>query len=110
MQYFLFDIRYKPHIMFCLHHIRFSDDIELMTGKRPGLYWLICWKFVSPVAMIGILVASVIDMSLSGAGYEAWDAIRGVKYERPWPVWCEVLIAVLICLSVLWVPIVALLK
>ena len=52
---------------------RFSDDIELMTGSRPGVYWLICWKFVSPVAMTGILVASVIDMSFNGAGYEVGD-------------------------------------
>ena len=81
-----------------------------MTGNRPNLYWLICWKYVSPLAMIGILVASIIDMALSGAGYEAWDADRGVAYEKSWPIWCQVLIFVLIGLSVLWIPIVAALK
>ena len=89
---------------------RFSDDIELMTGSRPGLYWLICWKYVSPLAMTGILVASVVDMAVSGAGYDAWDAVNGKAVELPWPLWCKVLIGVLIGLSVLWVPIVALLK
>ena len=41
-----------------------------MTGSRPNAYWLFCWKFVSPLAMTGILVASVIDMIVRGAGYE----------------------------------------
>ena len=26
----------------------FSDDVFLMLGHKPGLYWRICWKFVSP--------------------------------------------------------------
>ena len=81
-----------------------------MTGSRPGLYWLVCWKFVSPVAMTGILVASVVDMITNGAGYEAWDAEAGEKYEREWPAWCQALIGILICASVLWIPIVAILQ
>uniref|UniRef100_A0A671W6C6 Transporter n=1 Tax=Sparus aurata TaxID=8175 RepID=A0A671W6C6_SPAAU len=28
---------------------RFSDDIQQMMGFRPGLYWRLCWKFVSPL-------------------------------------------------------------
>ncbi len=91
-------------------YYRFSDDIELMTGSRPNYYWLICWKFISPVAMLGILIASVIDMSVSGAGYEAWNAVLGLKYEREWPIWCKALIGILICVSVLWIPIVAILQ
>ena len=74
------------------------------------MYWLICWKYISPVAMIGILLASIVDMIVSGAGYEAWDAENGLKFEKEWPIWGKVLIGVLICLSVLWIPIVALLR
>ena len=46
-----------------------------MTGSRPNAYWLFCWKFVSPIAMTGILVASVVDMIVSGAGYEVYCLI-----------------------------------
>ena len=53
-----------------------------MTGSRPGVYWLICWKFVSPVAMTGILVASVVDMSFNGAGYEVEDSCFHVTKSR----------------------------
>ena len=31
---------------------RFSDDIEEMIGQRPGLYWRLCWKFVSPCFLL----------------------------------------------------------
>lgn len=31
---------------------KFSDDVEEMLGFRPGIYWRICWKFVSPTFII----------------------------------------------------------
>uniref|UniRef100_A0A8B9KY86 Transporter n=1 Tax=Astyanax mexicanus TaxID=7994 RepID=A0A8B9KY86_ASTMX len=31
---------------------RFSDDIQEMIGHRPGLYWRLCWKFVSPCFLL----------------------------------------------------------
>lgn len=26
----------------------FSADIEQMLGKKPSLYWRVCWKYISP--------------------------------------------------------------
>ncbi|XP_072534964.1 sodium-dependent dopamine transporter [Salminus brasiliensis] len=37
---------------------RFSDDIQEMIGKRPGLYWRLCWKFVSPCFLLFMVVVS----------------------------------------------------
>lgn len=51
---------------------RFSDDIELMTGQRPNYYWLIMWKYVSPIVIIIIFFASLIKSMMSAATYEAW--------------------------------------
>lgn len=31
---------------------RFSNDIQQMTGFKPGLYWRLCWKFVSPAFLL----------------------------------------------------------
>ncbi|KAJ8877946.1 hypothetical protein PR048_022409 [Dryococelus australis] len=86
---------------------RFADDIELMTGKRPGLYWLICWKYLSPLAMISILVASFVEIAMEGSGYPAWVASKGETERHEWPVWALVLIAFLVLISVLWIPAVA---
>lgn len=86
---------------------RFADDIELMTGNRPGLYWLICWKYLSPLAMLSILVASFFEIFFEGSGYSAWVASKGITERQEWPVWALFLIAVLILTSVLWIPTVA---
>ena len=73
------------------------------------MYWLICWKFISPVAMFGILVASFIQMAVSGSTYDAWDANAGEDVKKEWPIWAKCLAGFLILISVIWVPIVALL-
>ena len=49
-----------------------ADDIELMTGHRPGLYWQICWKFVSPGVMATVLAACLVKMFLKKPTYEIW--------------------------------------
>uniref|UniRef100_A0A8C6L5F5 Transporter n=1 Tax=Nothobranchius furzeri TaxID=105023 RepID=A0A8C6L5F5_NOTFU len=37
---------------------RFSDDIKEMIGQRPGRYWRLCWKFVSPCFLLFMVVVS----------------------------------------------------
>ena len=55
------------------YFLRFGDDIELMTGQRPNWYWMACWKYISPLAMSVILLASIGNM-FSGTTYEAWQS------------------------------------
>uniref|UniRef100_A0A8C5QPW8 Sodium-dependent noradrenaline transporter n=1 Tax=Leptobrachium leishanense TaxID=445787 RepID=A0A8C5QPW8_9ANUR len=38
---------------------RFSDDIYRMLGFRPGLYWRLCWKFVSPAFLLFVVIVSI---------------------------------------------------
>ncbi|CRK88594.1 CLUMA_CG002360, isoform A [Clunio marinus] len=33
---------------------RFCKDIEFMLRRQTGIYWRLCWKFVTPTIMIGI--------------------------------------------------------
>ncbi|XP_074035865.1 sodium-dependent noradrenaline transporter [Leptinotarsa decemlineata] len=35
---------------------RFSQDVEAMLGITPGLYWRICWKFISPCFIICVVM------------------------------------------------------
>ncbi|KAF6203051.1 hypothetical protein GE061_003464 [Apolygus lucorum] len=86
---------------------RFADDIELMTGTRPGLYWLICWKYLSPLAMTMILLASLAELFTDGSRYPAWIAETGETVMKEWPVWAILLALGLILVSVMWIPIVA---
>lgn len=89
---------------------RFSDDIEMMTGRRPSLFWLICWKYLAPLAMLGILGASVVDMFINGSGYEGWDPEIGRATKNQWPMWALGLAFCLVFLPVMWIPIVAILE
>ncbi|GAB0089144.1 Transporter [Sergentomyia squamirostris] len=83
---------------------RFADDIELMTGSRPGLYWMICWKYVSPIAMISILTASFFDLAIKGSSYPAWNSLKGATEPLEWPHWCIVVAILLILSSISWIP------
>ena len=49
---------------------RFSEDIELMTGTRPGLFLCLCWKYVSPAIMTAILVSFFTKMIFGDLSYE----------------------------------------
>ncbi|KAF9408960.1 hypothetical protein HW555_011536 [Spodoptera exigua] len=86
---------------------RFADDIQLMTGTRPGIYWLICWKYLSPLAMLSILISSFVELATEGSGYDAWIKSIGDTERKTWPVWAVLLVLVLILASVLWIPVVA---
>ncbi|KAL4716467.1 hypothetical protein ACJJTC_015895 [Scirpophaga incertulas] len=77
---------------------RFSDDVEEMLGFRPGIYWRICWKFVSPIFIIGVVVF-------------------GLLYQQPlqyqhytYPQWAVVLGWGLASSSILMIPLVAVYK
>ena len=67
-------------VMYIYGHKQFTDDIEEMTGVRPGIYWQICWRFVSPALLAIVLTTSVVMSFLSTPGYTAWN-IDKVKYQ-----------------------------
>jgi solute carrier family 6 amino acid/orphan transporter-like 15/16/17/18/20 len=75
-----------------------------MTGSRPGFYWMICWKYISPLTMLVIVISSFTKIILEGSGYLAWSAEDGLTHQLDWPPWCQVLIAVLVLISALWIP------
>lgn len=70
----------------------FSSDIEQMLGKKPSLFWRLCWKYVSPTFLFVILVFSVL-------GYED---MLGEEYE--YPDWSSTVGWMLTLSSVLCIP------
>ena len=51
---------------------RFEDDIEFMIDVRPGWYWKITWRFVSPIILLVIFVASLVNMGMKPMTYSLW--------------------------------------
>lgn len=94
-------------VCYCYGIRRFSDDIEYMTGSRPNLFWKICWMFITPVAMFAILVTSIALMSQGKASYFAWNKDEASYAKVPYPDWAVFLAVVLVLMSMLFIPVVA---
>ncbi|ESO82402.1 hypothetical protein LOTGIDRAFT_134594 [Lottia gigantea] len=59
---------------------QFSKDIELMIGKPPGLFWQVCWAFISPFFLLTLFVLSVLNTPPPSYGtyvYPVWANIIG---------------------------------
>ncbi|XP_075217892.1 serotonin transporter [Lycorma delicatula] len=56
---------------------RFSSDIECMLGYRPGIFWRLCWGYISPVFLLVIFVFSIM-------GYE--EMLAGEYIYPPWSI------------------------
>uniref|UniRef100_A0A183C181 Sodium-dependent neutral amino acid transporter B(0)AT3 n=1 Tax=Globodera pallida TaxID=36090 RepID=A0A183C181_GLOPA len=53
---------------------RFVRDLQYMTNEPVGLYWTITWRFISPVIMVVIFVASVFKSFSDVPKYSAYDS------------------------------------
>uniref|UniRef100_A0A8C4PW68 Transporter n=1 Tax=Eptatretus burgeri TaxID=7764 RepID=A0A8C4PW68_EPTBU len=71
---------------------RFSDDIEKMMGFRPGLYWRVCWKILSPCCLLFVVVTSIIK----------WKPL--IYEEYPFPMWANLLGWCIAASSMIFVP------
>uniref|UniRef100_A0A8C6TI36 Transporter n=1 Tax=Neogobius melanostomus TaxID=47308 RepID=A0A8C6TI36_9GOBI len=76
---------------------RFSDDIEQMMGFRPGLYWRLCWKYVSPIFL---LVRTLHTVTATGLKYD----------DYVFPYWANVIGWGIAMSSMLLVPVYAVYK
>jgi len=50
----------------------FANDIEYMTGSRPNFFWLLCWKYISPIALMIIFIVNCIDLGKKEAKYAVY--------------------------------------
>eukprot|EP00794_Sanderia_malayensis_P007056 gene7056-7848_t len=91
----------------------FANDIEYMTGSRPNIFWLICWKYISPLALIIVFIASVVKNASNEPTYSAYVGCKQAPFSplhpgsKTWtasfqyPGWGKFLIALVILASIL---------
>nr|CAH8838758.1 unnamed protein product [Trichobilharzia regenti] len=54
---------------------RFCQDVQMMLGFKPGIFWRICWAYISPIFLLGIFIANIVS-------YETQPvSVLGVVYE-----------------------------
>lgn len=44
-----------------------------MTGRRPGFYWRVTWKAISPLLLLTIFVAYFALLAQTPLNYRAWN-------------------------------------
>ena len=56
---------------------RFSKDLCAMTGKHLNSRWKVCWKFISPLIILSVIIGGIVQIIRQiGRGefaYTAWD-------------------------------------
>ncbi|KAI3377356.1 hypothetical protein L3Q82_008560, partial [Scortum barcoo] len=77
---------------------RFCEDIEMMIGFQPNRFWRICWAFVTPTILTGIL----------GLSLYQWKVMTYEDYT--YPTWSMVLGWLMVICSVIWIPIMFVIK
>uniref|UniRef100_A0A8C9W369 Transporter n=1 Tax=Scleropages formosus TaxID=113540 RepID=A0A8C9W369_SCLFO len=56
---------------------RFSEDIERMMGFKPGLYWRLCWKFVSPAFLLVRFIVTSGGLRYDDYVFPGWSNVVG---------------------------------
>ncbi len=44
-----------------------------MIGKKPGIFWQVTWRFISPVIVLIILVFYLVTQTQEELTYLVWD-------------------------------------
>ncbi|KAI4879641.1 hypothetical protein NFI96_016147, partial [Prochilodus magdalenae] len=75
---------------------RLSSNLEEMVGKRPSIFFRVCWILICPVLVTIILVFSVIQF-------------KPARYENyVYPAWAQGIGWVIALASIIWIPLAAL--
>ncbi|XP_037604263.1 sodium- and chloride-dependent GABA transporter ine [Sebastes umbrosus] len=71
---------------------RLSDNLEEMTGKRPNIFFRLCWQIVAPVLITVILIFSIIQF-------------KPARYEDyVFPPWAQGVGWLIAMGSIIWIP------
>lgn len=71
---------------------RLCRDIEFMISVKPGIYWRVCWAFLTPIMMFTILIYTFISykpLKYKDQAYPEWATGEFLSVfvftERSWP-------------------------
>ncbi|XP_073686445.1 solute carrier family 6 member 16b [Garra rufa] len=84
---------------------RFLDDLKRMLDRPVPVVYKYLWKYVCPIAMLGLLSASLLKMILKHPTYTAWNREKASKEVLPYPGWALAVLIGLIVVAFLPIPI-----
>ncbi|KAM9838294.1 sodium-dependent neutral amino acid transporter B(0)AT1-like [Aulostomus maculatus] len=92
---------------------RFNKDVAFMTGRKPGIFWQVTWRFISPLIVLVILIFYLVTQAQEKLTYLVWDptsekfpSLASVLY----PSWINVIVFILAGVPSLTVPVYAIFR
>ncbi|KAM9760439.1 sodium-dependent neutral amino acid transporter B(0)AT2 isoform 1-T2 [Dama dama] len=89
---------------------KFMEDLKDMLGFAPNRYYYYMWKYISPLMLLSLLIASIVNMGLSPPGYNAWMEDKASEKFLSYPTWGMVICISLMVLAILPVPVVFIIR
>ncbi|XP_076776226.1 sodium-dependent neutral amino acid transporter B(0)AT2 [Arvicanthis niloticus] len=89
---------------------KFLEDLTDMLGFAPSKYYYYMWKYISPLMLLTLLIASIVNMGLSPPGYNAWIKEKASEDFLSYPMWGMVVCFSLMVLAILPVPVVFIIR
>uniref|UniRef100_UPI00398EA6C7 sodium-dependent neutral amino acid transporter B(0)AT2-like n=1 Tax=Pristiophorus japonicus TaxID=55135 RepID=UPI00398EA6C7 len=83
---------------------RFMDDIQAMIGRRPVVLYKYMWKFVCPIMMVALLLASLIRMCIHHPTYRSWNQQTAEEVQLEYPDWALTMMVILIIVASMPIP------
>jgi len=87
-------------IVWCYGAERLANNVQDMTGSRPSVFFTICWKYVAPLLILVIWVFTMTNYTT--------PSFNSGKYI--FPTWCLAIGWLITSLSLVSIPLVALLQ
>uniref|UniRef100_A0A915MYW0 Uncharacterized protein n=1 Tax=Meloidogyne javanica TaxID=6303 RepID=A0A915MYW0_MELJA len=82
----------------------FVRDLQYMCDEQIGNFWKITWRFISPVIMFVIFVASIFKSFTKVPEYSAYDASTTHQHLEPYPTWALFIAFGLVVIAMAPVP------
>ncbi|XP_020665669.1 sodium-dependent neutral amino acid transporter SLC6A17 [Pogona vitticeps] len=89
---------------------KFMHELTEMLGFRPYRFYFYTWKYVSPICMAGLMMASIIQLAVTPPGYNAWIREEAAEKYLYYPKWALGILVSLIILAILPLPVIFILR
>lgn len=89
---------------------KFFEDLKDMLGFTPFRYYYYMWKYITPLLLLALLIASAIQLGTSPPSYRAWIQELAQDQSLSYPPWGLAVCITLVIIAILPVPVVLVLR
>ncbi|KAG5845833.1 sodium-dependent neutral amino acid transporter B(0)AT2-like isoform X1 [Anguilla anguilla] len=89
---------------------KFFEDLKDMLGFSPFRFYYYMWKYITPLVLLVLLMASVIQLGMTPPTYSAWIEELAQERSRSYPTWGLAMCVSLVVMALLPVPVVLALR